>query len=125
ARRLVDVRTIDTSVRLLGTPWASPLVLCPVSSQRAFYAEGEIAAARAARSKGTLQILSTLSSSSVQDVIAARGAPVWFQLYANNDWDVVSAMAKRAQAAGCPALVVTVDLQGGSNRETFFRAERE
>jgi 4-hydroxymandelate oxidase len=100
------------------------MVMCPVSSQKAFYAEGEIAAARAARSKGILQILSTVSSSSIPDVIAARGAPIWFQLYANNDWDTVSAMAKRAQAAGCPVLVATVDLQMGSNRETLARAER-
>jgi len=125
SRRLVDVRNIDMSVRLFGTAWETPLVICPVGSQKAFHPEGEVAVARAARSKGHLQILSTVSSSSVEDVIAARGGPVWFQLYSNNDWNVVSAMVKRAQAAGCPALVVTVDLQDGTNRETLFRAERE
>ncbi len=124
SRRLVDVRNIDMSVRLFGVTWETPLVICPVGSQRAFYPEGEVAVARAARAKGHLQILSTVSSAPVEDVIAARGGPVWFQLYNNNDWTVVSGMVKRAQAAGCPALVLTVDLQDGSNRETLFRAQR-
>lgn len=124
SRRLVDVRNINMSVKLFGAPWETPLVICPVGSQKAFYREGEIAVARAAKAKGHLQILSTVSSSSVEDVIAARGGPVWFQLYANNDSNVVSGMVKRAEKAGCPALVVTVDLQDGSNRETLFRSMR-
>ena len=124
SRRLVDVSKIDMSIRLFGTPWETPILLCPVGSQKAFHPEGEVAVARAAKSKGHLQILSTVSSSSVEDVIAARGGPVWFQLYANNDWNVVRGMVKRAQTAGCPAVVVTVDLQDGSNRETLSRAER-
>ena len=124
SRRLVDVSKIDMGVRLLGTAWETPIVLCPVGSQKAFHPEGEVAVARAARAKKHLQILSTVSSSSVEDVTAARGGPIWFQLYANNDWDVVRGMVKRAQAAGCPAVVVTVDLQDGSNRETLARAER-
>ena len=125
SRRLVDVSKIDMSVRLFGTTWETPIVICPVGSQKAFHAEGEIAVAKAARAKGHLQILSTMSTSSVEDVIAARGAPVWFQLYANNVWEVVRGMVKRAEAAGCPALVLTVDLQDGSNRETLLRAQRE
>lgn len=124
ARRLVDVSTIDMSVRLFGTPWSSPIVIDPVGSQKAFHTEGEIAVARAARSKSHLQILSTVSSSSVEDVIGARGAPVWQQLYPTNVWEVSRAIVKRAEAAGCPVLVVTVDLQDNSNRETFFRSQR-
>jgi isopentenyl diphosphate isomerase/L-lactate dehydrogenase-like FMN-dependent dehydrogenase len=124
ARRLVDVSNIDMSVRLFGTSWDSPVVLSPVGDQKAFHPEGEIATAKAARTKGDLQILSTVTSSSVEDVTAARGAPIWFQLYANNVWEIVRAVIKRAEAAGCPALVLTVDLKEGSNRETLFRAER-
>ena len=59
SRRLIDVSRIDTSIRLMGVSWKTPIVLAPVSSQRAFHPEGEIAAARAARSKGHLLILST------------------------------------------------------------------
>lgn len=124
ARRLIDVSNIDTSVRLFGTVWDNPIALSPVGDQKAFHPEGELAVARAARAKGHLQILSTVTSYPVEDVIAARGAPIWFQLYVNNVWDIVRAVIKRAEAAGCPVLVLTVDLKEGSNRETLFRAER-
>jgi isopentenyl diphosphate isomerase/L-lactate dehydrogenase-like FMN-dependent dehydrogenase len=120
-RRLVDISRIDMSVKLLGTTWDSPILLCPVGHQKAFHPEGEIAVARAAKTKNHLQVLSTVTTSSVEDVIAARGAPVWFQLYQRNDWNQTRQMIKRAEAAGCPALVFTVDLLGGSNRETLIR----
>jgi 4-hydroxymandelate oxidase len=120
-RRLVDVSKLDTSVELLGTKYPTPIILCPLGSQKAFYSEGEIAVARAAKAKNHLQVLSTVASSSIEDVIAARGAPVWFQLYHTSDWNQTRGMIKRAEAAGAPAVVFTVDLIGGSNRETMFR----
>ena len=124
ARRMVDVSKIDTSVRLFGNTWSSPIVLAPVSAQRAFHHDGEIATAKAARAKEHLMILSTAATTSVEDVIAARGAPVWQQLYTTDVWDVTRAIVKRAEAAGCPVLAVTVDLQPRSNRETLERAKR-
>jgi (S)-2-hydroxy-acid oxidase len=124
SRRLVDVEKLDTSVRLLGTTWPTPIFLCPVSAMKAFHPEGEVAAARAARAKNHLQILSTVASSSVEEVTAARGAPVWQQLYPTNDWNITRTIIKRAEAAGCPALVFTVDLHENSNRETQFRSRR-
>jgi 4-hydroxymandelate oxidase len=124
ARRLVDVRAIDMSVTLFGTTWDSPIVLAPVGSQGAFHAEGEVASARAARSRKHLQILSTVSSKGVEEVIAAREAPVWFQLYPTDQPAVGRALVKRVEAAGCPVLVLTTDLQGGSNRETQARGQR-
>jgi isopentenyl diphosphate isomerase/L-lactate dehydrogenase-like FMN-dependent dehydrogenase len=123
-RRLVDVREIDMSVSLLGVKWDSPIVLSPVGSQRCFHPEGELAVARAARAKSHLQILSTVASTPVEEVIAARGAPIWFQLYPTDVWPVARGLVKRAEAAGCSAIVLTTDLQGGSNRETLARAER-
>jgi isopentenyl diphosphate isomerase/L-lactate dehydrogenase-like FMN-dependent dehydrogenase len=125
ARRLVDVSKIDTSVSLIGTKWDTPIFLCPLGSQRAFHAEGEVAVARAAKAKGHLQILSTVATTSIEDVIAARGAPVWYQLYHRPDWNETKQMLKRAAAAGAPAVVFTVDLIGGSNRETMIRYGRE
>ena len=121
-RRFVDISTIDMSVTLFGTTWDSPIVIDPVGSQRAFHAEGEIATARAARSMKHLQILSTVSSTSVEDVTAARGAPVWYQLYPTDQWAITQALVRRADAAGCPVLALTVDLQGGSNRVTLARS---
>jgi 4-hydroxymandelate oxidase len=124
SRRLVDVSKIDSSVRLFGVPWTSPIVLAPVSAQRCFHPDGEIASAKAARAKNHLQILSTASTTSVEDVTAARGAPVWQQLYATDVWEVGRAIVKRAEAAGCPVVVLTVDLQANSNRETLWRARK-
>jgi isopentenyl diphosphate isomerase/L-lactate dehydrogenase-like FMN-dependent dehydrogenase len=124
SRRLVDVSKIDMSVPLFGTTWTSPIVIDPVGAQKAFHPEGEVAVAKAARSKQHLQILSNVATSSVEDVIAARGAPIWQQLYLSDVWEVSRATVKRAEAAGCPALVVTVDLQDASNRETLFRSKR-
>jgi 4-hydroxymandelate oxidase len=68
--------------------------------------------------------LSTVATSSIEDVTAARGTPVWQQLYLTNVWEVGRAVIKRAEAAGSPAIVLTVDLYDGSNRETLFRAQR-
>jgi isopentenyl diphosphate isomerase/L-lactate dehydrogenase-like FMN-dependent dehydrogenase len=123
-RRLVDVSKVDASVQLLGTKWDTPIVINPVGSQKAFHREGEIAVARAAKTKGHLQVLSTVATSSIEDVIAARGAPVWFQLYHQEDWNQTLQMIKRAENAGSPAIVFTVDLNGGSNRETMIRYGR-
>jgi isopentenyl diphosphate isomerase/L-lactate dehydrogenase-like FMN-dependent dehydrogenase len=123
-RRLRDVRQIDMSIRLFGETWENPIVLAPVGSQKAFHHEGEIAVAKAARAKGHLQILSTMTSSAVEAVNQARGAPVWYQLYPTNDWNITRALTKRAEAAGCPVLVLTVDLQGGANRETLLKYRR-
>jgi len=124
SRRLVDVEKLDTSVELFGTKWETPIVLCPVSAMKAFHPDGEVAVARAAAKRHHLQILSTVASSSVEDVTAARGAPVWQQLYPTNDWTVTRAIIKRAEAAGSPVLVLTVDLHENSNRETILKGRR-
>jgi (S)-2-hydroxy-acid oxidase len=125
SRRLVDVSKLDTSVQLFGTTWETPIFMCPVGSMKAFHPEGEVAAAKAARSRHHLQILSTVASSSVEEVTAARGAPVWQQLYPTNDWNVTRAIIKRAEAAGSPVLVLTTDIHvNSSNRETIYRARR-
>jgi len=120
-RRMVDVSAIDTSITLFGTKWATPIALCPVSSLQAFHNDGEIAVAKAAATRKHLQMCSTLSSYSIEHVQEARGGGVWFQLYATDQWDVTTALLRRANAAGCPVAAVTVDLNGGSNRETLTR----
>ena len=123
-RRLVDVATIDTSVDLFGTTWKSPIVLAPAASQKAFHPEGELAVARAAGARGQLQILSTGTTCSVEDVRAAHGGPIWFQLYPTDSWRIAQALTKRAEAAGCPVLVLTIDLPAGRNTETDRRFAR-
>ena len=120
-RRLIDISKIDTSIELLGVKWDTPIVLCPVGSQRAFHPEGELATARAAKAKGHLQVLSTVGTTSYEDVSAARGMPVWFQLYHRTDWNQTRAMIKRVEHAGCPVIAFTVDQIGGGNRPPFHR----
>ncbi|WP_244475697.1 alpha-hydroxy acid oxidase [Methylobacterium sp. Leaf466] len=123
-RRLIDVRKIDTSVKIFGETWASPIALAPVSSVGAFHPEAEAAAARACKVKGHQMILSTVGSTSIEDVIKERGAPVWYMLYPTDDWAVTELLVARAEMAGAPAIVLTVDRQGGRNTETLFRDRR-
>ncbi|MBK8284417.1 MAG: alpha-hydroxy-acid oxidizing protein [Ahniella sp.] len=123
-RRMTDLRNIDLSVQLFGSTWDSPIFLNPIGSQRAFHADGELAVARAAKSMKHLQVLSTVSSVSIEEVSQARGEPIWYQLYPTDQWDITRALVQRAEAAGCPVLVLTVDLQGGSNRLTMQRGAR-
>lgn len=122
-RRLVDVSKIDTSTTLLGVRYDTPIIIAPIGSQKAFHAEGEVAVARAARAGNHLQILSTVSTSGVEEVIKARGAPIWYQLYASNNWDIAKALVTRAEKAGCLAVVVTVDNMGGRTQDTQRRLE--
>ena len=124
ARRLVNISKIDMSVRLFGTTYDNPIVVAPVGSHKMLNPEGEIATAKAARAKGHLQILSTGTTTAVEDVIAARGGPVWYQLYPTDVWEVTRGLVKRAEAAGCPAVVLTVDVSR-TNRETAKRFERK
>jgi 4-hydroxymandelate oxidase len=124
ARRLVDVEKLDMSRTIFGTKWDTPIVLSPVSAQKAFHPQGEVAVARAAGIKGHLMMLSTVATASIGEALAASGRPVWQQLYPTNVWEVTQAIVKRAEKAGSPAIVLTVDLHDGSNRETLFRAQR-
>src|SRR5665213_2546246 len=123
-RKLVDVSKIDTRVELFGTTWDSPIFLCPVGAQGMFHSDGEIAVARAAQSKKALQVLSRVTSHSVEDVIKARGGPVWYQLYAVSNWGFTEKIVKRAEDAGCPVLAWTIDLLAGRNTETASRYRR-
>ena len=128
ARRMVDVSTLDTSVELLGRSWPTPLGSAPCGRRRPCHAEGELAVARAAAARTHLQALSTVTSTAVEEVNEARGEPVWYQLYVSpigpRSWEGTVALVERTRRAGCPVLVLTVDLQGGSNRLTVARYER-
>jgi 4-hydroxymandelate oxidase len=123
-RRLVDVSKVDMSTEILGVKYDTPIIVAPVGGQKAFYTGGEIDVAKAAKVGNHLQILSTVTTSSVEDVTAARGAPIWYQLYATNKWEVAKAFVTRAEKAGCLAVAVTVDRNGGRNQETLARLQR-
>jgi 4-hydroxymandelate oxidase len=120
-RRLVDVSQIDMSVEIFGQKFDSPIVIAPTGSNRAFHADAEIAVAKAARAGNHLQILSTVATTSIEDAIAARGAPVWFQLYTTQRPEVGEVLAKRAETAGAPAIAVTLDVRSSAKWGTFVR----
>lgn len=124
ARRLVDTSNLDTSVNILGREWPTPIMIAPCGSQRGFHPDGELAVARAARERTHLQTLSTVASTAVEEVNEARGEPVWYQLYAPSYWPAAQALVERTRAAGCPTIVLTVDLLGGSNRINLERYRR-
>src|SRR5436189_3742817 len=112
------------STEMLGLNVDSPIVIAPAGSNRAFHPDGEIAVAKAARAGNHLQILSTVATTSIEDAVAARGAPVWFQLYTTQRWEVAEALVKRAETAGAPAIAVTLDVRSSAKWETFVRLRR-
>lgn len=122
-RRLVDVRNIDLRTNFLGTQYASPIGIAPCGTHTMFHPEGELAVARASSSRDALQLLSTVTTTSVEEVNQARQKPVWYQLYPTEDWNITQALVRRAEEAGCPAIAVTVDLPA-SNREAIDRFHR-
>jgi 4-hydroxymandelate oxidase len=125
-RKLVDVSKPDLQIDLFGRTWETPIFLCPVGGQRMFNADGEVAVARAAKAKGHLQILSTVTSTPVETVAQARGeGGLWYQLYMPTTWNATERMIRRVEEAGCPAVAWTVDLLGGRNTETAERLRRQ
>ena len=122
-RRLVNLSKMEMSISLFGTKWNTPIILCPCGALGALHPEGEVAVARAAKAKGHIQTLSTDASKSIEEVAAARGVPVWYQLYRNADWNQTLAMIRRAEAAGSRVLAFTVD--GNGKRIVVARARRK
>jgi isopentenyl diphosphate isomerase/L-lactate dehydrogenase-like FMN-dependent dehydrogenase len=120
-RRLHDATKVDMRVDLFGAAYDSPIFACPTGGAKTFNPEGELAIARAAKARGALQFLSTGTSISVEEVNAARGRPVCYQLYAPLIWQACEQMLRRVEAAGCTVIALTVD-QVGRNSETYMRS---
>src|SRR5690606_22934153 len=100
---------------------AMPVIVAPTAFHKLAHPDGEVATVRAAGAAGTLMILSTLSTSSIEEVMAAATGPVWFQLYVYKDRAATEALVRRAETAGCSALVLTVDAQIWGRRERDVR----
>src|SRR5271168_1063382 len=120
-RRLRDATKVDMRTELFGTVYNSPIFTCPTGGERSFHTDGELAVARATKARGTMQMLSTSTSTGVEDVNSAHGRPVWYQLYAPTTWDACEKIVRRVEAAGCPVIALTVDNTTGRNSETFMR----
>jgi 4-hydroxymandelate oxidase len=116
-RVMVDVAQRDLTTTVLGERIAMPIVVAPTAFHKLAHPDGELATVRAAGDARTLMVLSTLSTTSVEDVVAAANGPVWFQLYVYKDRGATEALVRRVEAAGCKALVLTVDAPLMGRRE--------
>jgi L-lactate dehydrogenase (cytochrome) len=112
--RPIGNRTLQT--RMIGIDVSMPVAIAPVGLTGMIHADGEILAAKAALASGVRYTLSTLSVASLEDIQAATRSPFWFQLYVMRDKDFMLALIDRAKAAGCDALILTLDLSVIGNR---------
>jgi len=118
-RVLQDVSTRSTATEILGSRISAPIIIAPTAMHGMIHPDAESATAMAAGRSGTVMVLSMGSSLPVESVMAAATGPVWFQMYVGKDRMLTREVARRAETAGCTALVVTVDapLVGGRTRE--------
>ena len=120
-RVLIDVSKLDMSAEILGQKISIPVMIAPTAFHKLAHTEGEVAVAKAATNAGTIMILSTLSNSSVEEVALAADGNIWFQLYVFKDREVTKNLIRRAENAGCKALILTVDAPFLGNRERDVR----
>jgi 4-hydroxymandelate oxidase len=106
-RVLVDVSSRSMKTEVLGRSLDLPVLVAPMAMQALAHPQGERATAKAAADAGTVMVLSTFSNTPLEEVAAI--APTWFQLYVYKDREASAALVRRAERAGCEALVVTVD----------------
>ncbi len=120
-RVLVDVSRRDCSTTVLGTPVSMPVLVAPTAFHRLAHSDGERATARAAAAAGTVMACSTLGTVPIEEIADATEGPLWFQLYVYRDRGITTALVERAEAAGCRALVLTVDAAEIGTRERDAR----
>jgi 4-hydroxymandelate oxidase len=114
---LRDVSKVDHGTSLLGADMTSPILIAPMATQRLAHDEGEKAMARGAARTGTVMVVSTMATVTLEDVAAAApGGVRWFQFYVHRDRDLSADLVHRAEAAGYDAVVLTVDVPVLSNR---------
>jgi L-lactate dehydrogenase (cytochrome) len=112
-----DVSNIDLSTQILGTTLQLPFFLGPTGMSRLFHADKEIGVAQAAGAAGTLYSVSTMSTTSLEDIAALGAAPLMFQVYLFKDRGLTKEFVERCRAAKCQALCLTVDTPVAGNRE--------
>jgi 4-hydroxymandelate oxidase len=120
-RVLRDISERNLSSTLLGDEVSFPVLVAPTAFHRLAHPEGELATARAVDRAGTILILSTLSTTAMEEVTDEVSGSVWFQLYFYRDREATADLVRRAQAAGCSAIVLTVDAQVWGVRERDVR----
>jgi len=118
---LNDVSIVDISSSLFGAPVTMPLMLSPTGMSRLFHHEKELGVARAAAAAGLVYSLSTMATSTIEDVAAAGAGPKMFQIYLMRDRGVTRDFIQRCKAQGYTAMCLTVDTAIGGKREHDLR----
>jgi 4-hydroxymandelate oxidase len=108
-RVLNDVRSVDITVPLFGKKLVSPILLAPAAYQGAMHPLGELATVRGAGRAGIPFVVSTNTTIAIEELIKEARAPLWFQLYTQNDRKVTENLIDRVEAAGCEGVCVTAD----------------
>lgn len=109
-RVLIDVSEVDLSTEVLGTKVDFPVLVSPTAFHKLVHPEGEVATARGTAGAGTIFTISTLATTSLEEVAEASTGPKWFQLYVHPDRGFTKSLLERAEAAGYRAVVLTVDV---------------
>ena len=120
-RTLVDVSQLDTTTTVLGQQLALPILCAPTGMSRLFHYQGELAVARAAKEAGVLYSLSTMGSTSIEDVAAVSDGPKMYQIYVLKDRELCREFIARCKASGYTSLCLTVDVPVPGNRERDLR----
>ena len=120
-RTLTDITTRDISTSILGKKSSAPLVLAPTGLAGLLSRRGELSASRAAARAGVPYCLSTMATTTIEDIAKASDMTRWFQLYVLRDRGLTKAFIDRAKATGCTALVLTVDTKMQGPRERDMR----
>jgi isopentenyl diphosphate isomerase/L-lactate dehydrogenase-like FMN-dependent dehydrogenase len=125
-RRLRGISAVDSSITLFGEKWSSPVFICPTGAANAMHPDGYIGVSKAAEAGKHLQMFPLGVSTKIEDAIAARnGTPVWCQFYPFGSLDELRPVITRAERAGSPVLVLTIDGAAVPNFDTWVRMRRE
>jgi L-lactate dehydrogenase (cytochrome) len=120
-RMAVGAAEPTTATTLLGIPLSIPVILAPAGLVRFMHPDGAVGVARAAADKGIVSVLSTVAGTSLEEVAAGSGGPMWFQLYSPGGPAQTEELVRRAHGAGYRGLVVTVDTAALGHRERDVR----
>src|ERR1051326_7724063 len=106
---LRDVSQLDTRISLFGSELEHPILLAPIAYHRLYHPEGELATARGASAAGAAYVISSFTTTAIDEIARNTQAAIWFQLYVQRDRAFTKDMVQRAVAAGCKAVCLTVD----------------
>ena len=118
-RIMVDVSKLDTRVTLFGQEQPFPILIAPTATHCLYHPEGEIATARAAGASDVTYVVSTSTTTPIEEIARSATKPLWFQLYVQPDRGFTKDLVQRVQEAGCRAICLTVDtpVNGIRNRQ--------